>query len=122
AIARIVTREQGALEADLYIDCSGFRAELIGNALGTRFKSVRDILFTDRALACKIPYADPDAPIESFTIAAAHQAGWTWDIGLEGARGIGTVYSSTHMSDDEAAQVLRAYVGHDDYQARIIPF
>ncbi|MBQ1500305.1 MAG: tryptophan 7-halogenase [Sphingomonas sp.] len=122
AIARIVTREQGALEADLYVDCSGFRAELIGKALGARFKSVRDILFTDRALACKIPYAEPDAPIESFTIAAAHEAGWTWDIGLEGARGIGTVYSSAHMPDDEAARVLRAYVGHGDYQARIIPF
>ena len=122
AIARIVTREQGALSADLYVDCSGLRAELIGKALGARFKSVRDILFTDRALACKIPYAEPDAPIESFTIAAAHAAGWTWDIGLEGARGIGTVYSSAHMSDDEAARVLRAYVGHGDYQARIIPF
>jgi len=122
AIARIETRELGALEADLYIDCSGFRAELIGKALGAPFKSVRDILFADRALAAKIPYGDPDAPIESFTIAAAHEAGWTWDIGLEGARGIGTVYSSAHMTDDEAAQVLRAYIGHDDFSARLLPF
>lgn len=122
AIAGVQTRELGALEADLYIDCSGFRAELIGKALGAEFKSARQVLFTDRAIACKIPYADPDAPIESFTIAAAHAAGWTWDIGLEGARGIGTVYSSAHMSDDEAAQVLRDYVGHDAYKARIIPF
>ncbi|NYT40694.1 tryptophan 7-halogenase [Sphingomonas sp. R-74633] len=122
AIARVNTRELGALEADLYVDCSGFRAELIGKALGAPFKSVKHVLFTDRALACKIPYADPDAPIESFTIATAHDAGWTWDIGLEGARGIGTVYSSTHMSDDQAEAVLRAYVGHDAYKARIIPF
>jgi len=122
AIARVHTRELGALEADLYIDCSGFRAELIGKALGTPFKSVRDVLFVDRALACKIPYGDPDAPIESFTIAAAHEAGWTWDIGLEGARGIGTVYSSAHMSDDAAAQVLRGYVGHDDFSARLLSF
>jgi glycine/D-amino acid oxidase-like deaminating enzyme len=122
AIARVITREHGALEADLYIDCSGFRAELIGKALGAKFKSVRDVLFTDRALAAKIPYGDPDAPIESFTIAAAHEAGWTWDIGLEGARGIGTVYSSAHMSDDQAADVLRAYIGHDDFSARLLPF
>lgn len=122
AIARVHTRELGALEADLYVDCSGFRAELIGKALGAEFRSARHVLFTDRALACKIPYADPDAPIESFTIAAAHAAGWTWDIGLERARGIGTVYSSAHMSDDEAATVLRGYIGHDDYKARIIPF
>jgi len=122
AIARVETRELGALEADLYIDCSGFRAELIGKALGAPFKSVRDVLFADRALAAKIPYGDPDAPIESFTIAAAHEAGWTWDIGLEGARGIGTVYSSAHMTDDEAAQVLRGYIGHDDFSARLLPF
>jgi tryptophan halogenase len=122
AIARVNTREPGALEADLYVDCSGFRAELIGKALGAPFKSVKEMLFTDRALACKIPYADPDAPIESFTIATAHQAGWTWDIGLEGARGIGTVYSSTHMSDEQASEALRTYIGHDDYKARIIPF
>ncbi len=122
AIARVHTRELGPLEADLYIDCSGFRAELIGKAPGAAFKSAKHILFTDRAIACKIPYADPEAPIESFTIAAAHAAGWTWDIGLEGARGIGTVWSSAHMSDDEAAQVLRDYVGHDEYRARIIPF
>lgn len=122
AIARVHTREHGTLEADLYIDCSGFRAELIGKALGARFKPVKHQLFTDRALACKIPYDRPDAPIESFTIAAAHAAGWTWDIGLEGARGIGCVYSAAHMTDDEAAGVLRGYIGHDDFAARAIPF
>ncbi|TGX54036.1 tryptophan 7-halogenase [Sphingomonas gei] len=122
SIARIRTAEHGALEADLYLDCSGFRAELIGKALGVPFKSAKHQLFTDRALACKIPYADPDAPIESLTIATAHEAGWTWDISLESARGIGCVYSSAHMRDEDAAAILRAYIGHDDYKARIIPF
>jgi glycine/D-amino acid oxidase-like deaminating enzyme len=110
-IDQVVTHENGALEADLFIDCSGFRAELIGRALGSPFKSARRYLFTDRALACKLPYDRPDAPLPSFTIAAAHEAGWTWDIGLADARGIGTVYSSAHMSDEAAADVLRAYVG-----------
>jgi tryptophan 7-halogenase len=92
--------------------------------LSSPFKSVRRYLFTDRAIACKLPYDRPDAPLESFTIAAAHQAGWTWDIGLAGARGIGTVYSSAHMSDDQAAQVLRAYAGDrvDMAQPRLLPF
>lgn len=122
SIAGIRTDAHGAFAADLYIDCSGFRAELIGKALGAPLTSVRHQLFTDRALACKIPYDRPDAPLESFTIATAHEAGWTWDIGLEAARGIGCVYSSAHMSDDRAAEVLRAYIGHDAYTARIIPF
>ena len=67
---------------------------------------------------------DPDAPMDSCTVATAHEAGWTWDIGLNGARGIGCVYSSDHMSDERAAQVLRGYVGpaHADVVMRRIPF
>jgi len=124
AIDRVITRENGGLLADLFIDCSGFRAELIGRALGSPLKSARRYLFTDRAIACKLPYDRPDAPLESFTIAAAHPAGWTWDIGLAGARGIGTVYSSVHMSDEEAARVLRSYAGDgvEEVQTRLLPF
>ncbi|CAN5373146.1 tryptophan 7-halogenase [soil metagenome] len=111
AIDHVVSVEHGRLEADLYIDCTGFRAELIGKAMASPFKSVRDILFADRAIACKIPYDRPDAPIQSFTLASAHEAGWTWDIGLNGARGIGCVYSSDHMTDDQAEAILRGYIG-----------
>src|SRR5690606_6972382 len=49
AIAHVVTREHGNLEADLYVDCSGFRAELISGALDVPFKPVGKVLFTDRA-------------------------------------------------------------------------
>jgi tryptophan 7-halogenase len=38
AIAHIDTDRQQRFEADLFIDCSGFRAELIGRALGSPFK------------------------------------------------------------------------------------
>ncbi len=124
AIAAIETEELGTLTADLYLDCSGFHAALIGKALREPFRSVRGTLFTNRALACKLPYARPDAPLESYTIAAAHEAGWTWDIGLAGARGVGCVYSSDHMSDARAAEVLRRYLGvaESEIAPRLIPF
>jgi flavin-dependent dehydrogenase len=124
AIDHVDTLQHGAFKADLYIDCTGFRAELIARMPGAAFKSVRQHLFTDRALACKLPCNDPDAPMESCTIATAHEAGWTWEIGLNGSRGIGCVYSSDHISDDRAAEILRAYVGpgHEDAVTRRIPF
>jgi len=123
AIAHVDTLQRGRFEADLYVDCTGFRAELIGDAPGAAFHSVRDVLFADRALACKLP-VDADATLESCTIATAHEAGWTWEIGLNGARGVGCVYSSDHMTDERAAQVLRDYVGpgHADIATRRIPF
>jgi tryptophan halogenase len=58
-----------------------------------------------------VPYATPDAPIPSTTISTAHEAGWTWDIGLQDRRGIGYVYSSRHTDDARAEQVLRDYIG-----------
>ncbi|TCP33115.1 tryptophan halogenase family protein [Sphingomonas sp. BK235] len=111
-IARVET-DIGALTADLYVDCTGFRAEMIGEALRSPFHSVADQLFTDRALTCKIPYDSPDTPLESATVATAHAAGWIWDIGLAGARGIGCVYASGYMGDDAAAETLGRYLGRD---------
>ena len=123
AIAHVDTDRAQRFEAELFIDCTGFRAELVGRALGSPFKSARGQLFADRALACKVPLA-PDAPMESATIATAHEAGWLWEIGLNGTRGIGCVYSSSHIGDDCAAAILRDYcgAGHDDLALRSIPF
>ena len=111
AIEAVVTREHGALRADLYVDCTGFRAALIGGALGAPFRGVQDVLFVDRALALQLPYPRPDSPIASYTIATAREAGWIWDIGLQQRRGTGYVYSSRHTSDGRAEEILRAYAG-----------
>jgi len=59
----------------------------------------------------QVPYPAADTPIPSYTISTAHEAGWTWDIGLQQRRGIGYVYSSRHTSDERAERVLRDYVG-----------
>lgn len=122
-IAQLDT-DVGALTADLFIDATGFRAELIGRALGSPFHSVQHQLFTDRALTCKVPYARDDAPLESVTQATAHEAGWIWDIGLAGARGVGCVYSSRYIDDDRAAAILTDYLGvaSADVQPRRLKF
>ena len=111
AIAGVRGAEHGMLTADLYIDCTGFRAELIGKALGQPWKSCRDVLFCDGAVAIQVPYQRPDDPIASYTISTAQASGWIWDIGLEKRRGIGHVYSSAHTDADEAERVLRGYIG-----------
>jgi len=111
AIAAVVTREAGALSADLYIDCTGFRAALIEGALGSPLRAMNDVLFADRALALQVPYPRPDTPIASYTIATAQEAGWTWDIGLQERRGVGYVYSSRHTDDARAEEVLRQHIG-----------
>jgi tryptophan halogenase len=124
AIAGVRTQDHGILEADLYIDCTGFRAELIGKALGMPYRSCRKELFCDRAIAIQVPYAQPHDPIASYTISTAQEAGWIWDIGLDRRRGVGHVYSSDHTDDDVAEAALRAYLGPaaDSLEARRFKF
>ncbi|MCT8003044.1 tryptophan 7-halogenase [Sphingomonas sanguinis] len=115
AIDHILTDHHGSLVADLYVDCTGQRAELIGGVLGEELVSVRDQLFTNRALACRLPYDEAAAGggLPTMTVATAHPAGWSWNIGLAQGRGIGTVYSDAHMDDDTALRTLAAYLGRD---------
>ncbi len=124
AIARVHTREGDALTADLYVDCTGMRAALIDGALGSKMRSARDTLFVDRAVAIQVPYARADTPIPSYTISTAHEAGWTWDIGLHARRGVGYVYSTRHTDDARAEQVLRDYIGPaaEGLNARVLKF
>jgi tryptophan halogenase len=122
-IHSVLTRQAGAIAGDLFVDCSGFSALLIGKTLGVPFKSCSDVLFCDTALAVQVPFATPDAPMASHTIATAHDAGWTWDICLPTRRGVGYVYSSRHTSEEQARETLLRYIGaqHADLSVRKIP-
>jgi len=111
-IAAIVTAAHGRIEADLYIDCTGFSSLLLGQHYGVPLVTVQPQLFNDSALAVQVPYGTPDAPIASHTLSTARSAGWIWDIGLQTRRGVGLVYSGAHLSDDEAERILRDYVAH----------
>lgn len=109
-IGAVWTREHGPVSADMFIDCTGFSALLIGDTFQIPFIEKNDVMFVDRALAVQVPYADQQQPIPCYTIATAREAGWIWDIGLSARRGTGYVYSSRYTTDDRAEQVLREYL------------
>jgi tryptophan 7-halogenase len=99
-----VTLENGeTLEGDLFIDCSGFRGLLIEQALKTGYIDFTHWLPCDRAMAVPSENVGPPTP---FTRATAREAGWQWRIPLQHRTGNGYVYSSAHLSDDEAAATL----------------
>lgn len=110
-IESIETLENQRIQADLFIDCSGLKSLLLGQTLGAKFVDKSDQLFIDSAVAVQVPYASEESPILPYTIAHAQKSGWIWDIGLYSRKGIGHVYSSRHMSEDEATGVLKDYVG-----------
>jgi tryptophan halogenase len=99
-----VTMEGGAVhEADLFVDCSGFRGLLIEQTLYTGWEDWSHWLPCDRALAVPCESASPLTP---YTRSTARQSGWQWRIPLQHRTGNGHVYCSRYISDDEAAAVL----------------
>src|SRR5690606_27741444 len=87
-IAPIRTRHRSDIAAGLFVDGSGDAALLIGRHLGVEWIDRGDVLINDRALAAQVRVA-PGSPVASETVATVHEAGWIWDIGLPGRRGIG---------------------------------
>jgi tryptophan 6-halogenase len=112
-IDRIQTEASGALTADLYIDCSGFRALLLGGALKEPFESVNRYLLADRAIAARVPYVDADREMKTSTNCTALSAGWVWNVPLWNRLGTGYVYSSAFLSKSEAELEYRTYLGLD---------
>ena len=96
------------LEADLYIDATGFSGALIEKAMGDRWIDWSDQMLCDRAVAMPLPTG---AAFPPYTRSTALPAGWSWTIPLSTRTGNGYVYSSRHISDEAAAETLIARSG-----------
>jgi tryptophan 6-halogenase len=110
-IAHIVTKDNGKLSADLYVDCTGFRGLLINKALNEPFIPFSESLLCDSAIAMQIPRDIAREGINPYTTATALSSGWVWNIPLYGRDGTGYVYSSAFLSQDEAEKEFRAHLG-----------
>ena len=119
-VQAVVLASGERIEGDFFIDCSGIRALLIGQAMGVPYEDWSHWLPCNRAVAVPCASAEPLLP---YTRATAHTAGWQWRIPLQHRIGNGHVYSSRFMSEDEATSIL---MGNLDGEAlaspRSIPF
>ena len=98
------------LEADLFVDCSGFGSILLGKTLEEPYISYRDALYCDRAVVGSWSRADfpEDDTIRPYTTMTTMKHGWCWRIDFEDAVTRGYVYSSQFCSEEEAEFELRA--------------
>jgi hypothetical protein len=99
------------LNADFFIDASGFSAKLIHKTLGVPFQSFANELLNDSAVTVPVPVpalmdSTQAQQAKYHTRATALSAGWLWQIPLTHRLGNGYVYSSRHLSANAAAKEL----------------
>ena len=105
---------------DLFLDCTGFRALLIGQTLKVGYEDWSHWLFNDSAIAVQTESVREPIP---YTRSIAGEAGWQWRIPLQHRVGNGIVYSSRYMSDELAKQTLLGSIeGKALVEPRVIRF
>jgi tryptophan halogenase len=105
------------VEADFWIDASGFNRVLMSHLPGSKWNSFSKYLLTDSAIAFRTE-SDPSGEIRPYTRAIAMDNGWSWEIPTQAARGMGYVYSSEFCSEEQAVTEMEDLLHSDigDYR------
>ena len=126
-IKHLVLDNGQKLEADLFIDCTGFKSLLLTKAFGVPFITIENYIPNNYAWATKIPYKDPETQIVNYTLCTAIENGWTWEIPLWSRMGSGYVFSDKFITSELAliqfkhALIKKGYENVEDLEYRLIP-
>ncbi|BCD96982.1 tryptophan halogenase family protein [Marinagarivorans cellulosilyticus] len=119
-IKSLLLKDGREIEGDLFLDCTGFKALLIDGALNTPWVPYGHYLPCDSAIALQTELVRDPRP---YTQSIAHDFGWQWRIPLQHRAGNGLVYSSRHVSDDEAmATLMKNLEGSPVTEPRVIKY
>lgn len=120
-VSAVVLEDGRRLEADFFIDCSGFRSLLLGSELQEPWDDWSNYIPSDRALA--VPTKRTEGGLKPYTQGIAHNVGWQWRIPLQHRTGNGHVFSSAFSSESEAEERLLATLDADALDTpRLIKF
>ena len=111
-IEYLINEEGEKYTGDLFLDCTGFSSLLLEKELGSKWQSFNDLgLLTDRAVMIQTQYTNPQEECHPYTKATTMDAGWCFTIPIFTRVGNGYIYSSKHISDEDAEAELRKHLG-----------
>lgn len=107
-ITAVRLEDDSLLDADFFIDSSGFKSLLMQGALKANYKSFKDNLFNNAAVVMPTTISGVIPPE---TRSTALSNGWAWKIPLTNRYGNGYVYSADYITPDQAEKELRQHLG-----------
>jgi 2-polyprenyl-6-methoxyphenol hydroxylase-like FAD-dependent oxidoreductase len=107
---QIICKDGQVLTSDLWIDCTGFRSQLLEQWMGSEFVSFSDYLANDTAWACPITYDDKELEMVNVTECTALDNGWCWNTPLWHRIGTGYTFSSKFVTSQDAKEEFKQYL------------
>lgn len=122
-VQSLVLEDGRIIEADLYVDCTGFKSLLLEGALGVEFNQFENLI-NNRAVAARVPYANREEEMINYTNCYGMDSGWMWEIPLWTRKGMGYVYCDKFITPEEAEKEFRKKIdAHPhDLECRHIEF
>ena len=120
-IDSVVLENSNEIQADFWIDATGFKRALSSQIDNTEWQSFSDYLLCDSAFAFPTE-SDPNGQIRAYTRARALSSGWAWEIPTQQRRGNGYIYSSAFISQDDAVDEMSKLLKQDIEPARSFKF
>lgn len=99
--------------SDLFVDCTGWKSLLLGEALQEPFDDFSHMLPNNRAWATRIPYTDIEKEMEPYTNCTAIGHGWVWNIPSWERIGTGYVYSDKYIEPEDALKEFKEHLRSD---------
>lgn len=119
-IQSLVLDSGQVVEGDLFLDCTGFKALLIEQALHVGYEDWSQWLPCDSAIAVQTESVSEPVP---YTRSIARDAGWQWRIPLQHRVGNGLVYCNRYLDDEQAKKLLLDNIQGDPItEPRVIRF
>ena len=98
----LLLKNKQRLQADLFVDCTGFKSLLQKTPLTT----LEDRLICDTAIAGHVQYDDIWKEKPPYVISEAVECGWIWKIPLQSRIGTGIVFNKTITPIHQAKQIF----------------
>ena len=119
-INSLSTKEHGELQADLYIDCTGFNSVLFEKTLEVPYVSYKDMLINNGTWVTRIPYVDPNTEMELATNCTGISNGWVWNVPLFSRIGKGYVYSNKFIDKETALTEFKEHLKETNLWCKIM--
>ncbi|HWM28137.1 MAG TPA: tryptophan 7-halogenase, partial [Woeseiaceae bacterium] len=114
AVTAVTTSDGQRVEGDLFLDCTGTEARLIGNANDAGWEDWSALLPCDRALSARFESSLSPPP---YSHAEANHAGWIRHLPLQGEIVLTSFYRSELASDEDALGRLHDSSGNGELGA-----